>query len=222
MARDIIDSELAKQAQDQLNIKRVRVSERLIYDYQNYLFQEFGDKYSRLIEAYNRGQSGRTILADPQEILRMSSSEILFYQMVSIKHDRSEVAKLYQTQFRAASEGSLIRFMALYDATKESEESLVSNQLARLNEGLKGLNTTVKQMKIGTDNMDNTLAGVLESTAWLSADKLAMVSSYNPEKYVETLHEKSVQDIHNALVAYGREYVEQQQQINKQNLRGGR
>ena len=222
MARDVIDNELAKQAQDQLNIKRVRVSERLIHDYQNYLFQEFGDKYSRLIEAYNRGESGRAISADPQEILRMSSSEILFYQMVSIKHDRSAVAELYQTQFRADSQGSLIRFMALYDATQASEESLVSNQLARLNEGLKGLNTSVKQMKIGTDNMDTTLAGVLEATSWLSVAELGLISTYQPDKYVETLRERQVQDVKNALVAYGREFVEEQHQRDKQNLRGGR
>lgn len=223
MSKDIIDKTLLSQAQEQLEIKRVRVSERLIHDYQNYLFQEFGNKYSQLITAYNSQFVSKSdmVTSDPQEILRMSASEMMLYQNVVVKHDRNAVRDLYLAQFRSASTASLVKFMALYDATQSSEATLVSNQLTNLTNEIKALNTTLKQMRVGTDIMAEGVASVVKASAWLSAAQLGSIPSYDVESYPNTLYDDSVVNLENALNAYGKEKFKQDVDSQKRNLYGG-
>lgn len=222
MAKDVVDKTLMQAAQDKLEIKRVRVSERLVHDYQNYLFQEFGDRYTKLLAAYNRQFETKRnqVNVDPQDILRMSTAEMVLYQTVCVKRDRDMVKELYQTQFRSSKHENLVKFMALYDATRENEETLVSNQLAQVSRRVNELNTTIKQMRLGTDEMAVNSEGMVRALAWLTSAQLGAIDSYRPDKYVETLHDDSVEDVTNTISAYGQEAHRVKIDEQKRNLGG--
>lgn len=215
-----IDATLTSQAREDLEIKRVRVSESLVHETQTYLFQEFGDKYTRLLKSYNEGATSK-VLADPQDILRMKSAEMILYLLLSRNRDRDAVKRIYQTQFNNASSAKVVKFMALYDATQETEAALISNQLLRMTDELKRINTNTKKTQEDSRDAANGVEIANAILGFLTADRFGKVTSYNIDNLLEQLNKDEVKDVSKTLIEYGNQLVDQKRRSKARGLRGG-
>lgn len=215
-----VDAALINQAREDLEIKRVRVSESLIHEMETYLFQEFGDKYTRLVASFNESHNAK-ISTDAQDILRMNSSELVLYLLLMHNRDRHAVETIYKTQFKNASQATVTKFMALYDATQETEESLVSNQLMHMTDQLKGIKTKVAQTREETTLLTNSIASSSEGLGWLIAAQMGLVKSFQPDNFLKTMNDDDVKKVSDTLIAYGKQIAEQSRQTRARSLRGG-
>lgn len=215
-----IDATLMNKAREDLEIKRVRVSESLVHETQTYLFQEFGDKYARLLQAYNESADVK-VSADPQDILRMKSAELILYLLLSRNRDRDTVQRVYKTQFNNASPSKVAKFMALYDATQETESALISNQLLRMTDELKKINTNTKKTQ---EDARDTATGVEIANnilGFLTADRFGKVTSYNIDNLLEQLNKDEVKEVSKTLIDYGNQLADQKRRTKARGLRGG-
>lgn len=215
-----IDATVLNQAREDLEIKRVRVSETLIHETETYLFQEFGDRYTRLIAAFNQSHNTK-ISTDAQDILRMNSSELVLYLLLARNRDRKAVETTYRTQFKNASQSTVAKFMALYDATQETEEALISNQLMHMADQLKGIKTSVSQTREDAMSINNSLASSSEGMGWLIASQMGLVKSFQPDRFIETLNDDEVRKVSQMLIEKGKELAEQNRRTRARSLRGG-
>ena len=215
-----IDATLMNKAREDLEIKRVRVSESLVHETQTYLFQEFGDKYARLLQAYNESADVK-VSVDPQDILRMKSAELILYLLLSRNRDRDTVQRVYKTQFNNASPSKVAKFMSLYDATQETEAALISNQLLRMTDELKKINTNTKKTQ---EDARDTATGVEIANnilGFLTADRFGKVTSYNIDNLLEQLNKDEVKEVSKTLIDYGNQLADQKRRTKARGLRGG-